>query len=72
MPSYAARRRSIGKQSLFGEILTSFTSIFVSAIRLQPAQWKMCWIMPGFSSRTKVERVHLISMRQVGQVGGST
>lgn len=42
----------------------------VSAMRLQLTHTKRCVIVTGLAS-TSVERDHLISMLQLGQIGGS-
>jgi hypothetical protein len=48
-----------------------FTLDCVSATRWQFSQTNTCKIIAG-SGFTSVDRVHLISMRQLGQIGGSS
>jgi hypothetical protein len=51
-------------------MVADLTSDVVSAMRLQLTQMKRWAIVTGLTS-TSVERDHLISMWQLGQIGGS-
>ena len=51
-------------------MVADLTSEVVSAMRLQPTQTKTWAIVTGLAS-ISVERDHLISMLQLGQIGGS-
>lgn len=64
---YAARLNR-GAASLSGGTAITSILVVVSLVRQQLGQWNRC---PIVSASTKVDRVHFMSIRQFGQVGGS-